>query len=286
MIRALVLALVSVLVLPALASADVIHLTNGRTMEGQVLKTKKGMIHLKVPGGRLMIPANTVKRVERRKTPQEEYAKRARRVNTSDPAQLRTLAHWASGRGLGEQAMQLRAQAKGLELDARVSAIRSAVTANPFLDLYHWARDKRHSVVVQRWLLEEALKRDPKHVASRVALRALDAAEERLARLRARPDQDAQPEPEQKIDALEAKLDAQESEAQKLRARLAALEEEARQRECEATRFAQNQRRRRRIRRRNRSRTVSPRVAEVPGTVVARPPPSTLYGKPARLKWD
>jgi hypothetical protein len=284
-IRSLVFALISVLVWPALASADVIHLTNGRTMEGQVLKTEKGVIHLKVPGGRLAIPASTVKRVEQRRTPQEEYATRARRVNTSNPRELRRLAHWASSRGLGEQALQLRAQAKGLELDARVNAVRSAVRADPFLDLYHWARDQRHSVEVQRWLLKEALKRNPKHIASRVALQALDAAQERLARRRAQPNV-APPEPEDKIVSLEAKLNEQKSEAAKLRARLAALEEEARQRECDATRLAENLRRRRRVRRRTRGRRTAPPPSEVPTTVVARPPPSTLYGKPVRLKWE
>ena len=56
------------------ASADILHLNNGRTMEGKVLGQKKGIVHLKVPGGSLHIPLKTVKRIEKRITPQQEYA--------------------------------------------------------------------------------------------------------------------------------------------------------------------------------------------------------------------
>jgi hypothetical protein len=284
--RALLAALVSVFVWPALAAADVIHLKNGRTMEGQVLKTKKGMIHLKVPGGRLTIPASTVKKVEKRRTPQEEYGEKVQRTNMSSPSALRKLASWASRRGLGEQAIQLRNQAKGLELEARVAAVRSAKGAGPFLDLYHWAQDQRHSKQVLRWLLEKALERDPTHGPSQIALQGMNAAEDRLAR---RHDKPQPPTELEKIGALEAKLEAQQVEAEQLRARLAALENDARLRGDAVTKHHENLRRRRLVRRRARNRRPSRVLVPVAEEAVATPGARSrtpLYGAPVRLKFD
>ena len=77
------LSLSLVLALGSLAAGDVLHLNNGRRLEGRVVSQRAGSISLEVRGGVLQIPASMVRRVERKQTPREEYAARARRTRAA-----------------------------------------------------------------------------------------------------------------------------------------------------------------------------------------------------------
>jgi hypothetical protein len=237
------------LALTALAHADVIHLNNGRTMEGKVLKAHRGMVTLKVPGGTLVIPQSTVKRIEKRKTPQEEYGERARRTDMTNPRALDTLAHWASSRGLGEQAQNLRAQARGIRLQQRVDGVRDSRFAQDYLEVFRWAKGQGYSKEVQRWLLDKALELEPEHPGAAGALSRIVQAEE--ARALAKREREAIPakEPQEdrdgkELDELRSQLEKQKQVSADLRERLDTLERDDAQRR----RSAIVRRRRRRAR--------------------------------------
>src|SRR5690606_4493965 len=122
----------------------------------KVVDERRGAVHLEVPGGRVVLPATSVERIERRDTPQEEYGERARGTDMNDPAAVDALAAWAGERGLGDQAEHLRALARGLRLERRVAAVRGSRHAQDWVDVYQWSRAEGASLEVQRWLVEQA----------------------------------------------------------------------------------------------------------------------------------
>ncbi len=268
-----VIAASALLLCASSASADVIHLHNGRTMEGKVVKTKRGQITLKVPGGMLTIPASTVKRIERRRTPHEEYARRARRVDMSDARQVEALATLASSRGLGEQAKHLRALAMGLVLEKKVARIRGRARAQEYLDLYQWARNLGYSDEVQRWLLDEALEIDPEHASSLRALRRMVESQEARVVSRhelARRDR-KRPKAKQANEAAEAEKAAEAKQVAELEAQLAdqkTKSEDLKKRLEELEKTHDNRRRRRRRSRFRGQQTVL--VEGAPGIWVRR----------------
>jgi hypothetical protein len=241
----LTLAFALLLALPGFARADVIHLSNGRTLEGKVVSTTPTHIRLRVAGGQFELPRHRVARVETRRPASEDYAERARKTDMDDPRQVKELADWASARNLGARARQLRGLARGLQLEKRIARAKAGHKASAYYDTYAWAKVQGFSPEIQRYLLDELLSRWPQH---RPAQRALAALEEAL-----RP----KPTPaEEEQTALREKLARQAAEAAQLKKRVQELEEsqrkaeEARQREAQARRRARR-RRGRRARQRN-----------------------------------
>lgn len=246
--------------LAAPALGDVVHLTNGRRIEGKVVDERRGAVHVEVPGGRVVLPATAVDRIERRESPHEEYAARARATDMSDPAAVDALAAWASDRGLGDQAEHLRALARGLRLERRVAAVRGSRHAQDWIDVYRWSRAEGASLEVQRWLVERAAALDPEHPSVKAALRALevDAAMSRStgqapAPARRRAPREAMSNDDARAAALEAELAQRELEERALRERLAQAEQQ----------------------RRWRPRRRAPRVVQPAPTAPAEPLPAT-----------
>jgi len=246
MIRAtLTLMFASLLALPGLASADVVHLRNGRTLEGKVVSTTPTHIRLRVTGGQLQLPRKQVKRIETRRPASEDYAQRARQTDMDNPREVRQLADWASARNLGHKARQLRGLERGLKLEKRIAQAKAGNKASAYYDTYAWAKVQGFSPEIQRYLLTELLDRWPNH---RTAQRALHALEESL---RPKPAPPTATELEQQ--ALREKVAQQEAEAERLKERVQELEEEAKRKEDEArrVRIRRRSRRSRLARRRN-----------------------------------
>lgn len=216
------------------ALGDVVHLTNGRRIEGKVVDERRGAVHLEVPGGRVVLPASSVDRIERRETPQEEYGQRARATDMTDPDSVDTLASWAGARGLGDQADHLRALAQGLRLERRVAAIRGSRHAQDWVDVYQWSRGAGASLEVQRWLVERAAALDPEHPAVRAAVRSLEfdaVMADSVGRAPASAPREAAPRPDDgRVAALEAELAQRDLEERALRERLAQAEQLQRRR--------------------------------------------------------
>lgn len=242
------LSLSLVLALGGLAAADVLHLNNGRQLEGRVVSQRAGSISLEVRGGVLQIPASMVRRVERKQTPSEEYAARARQTDMSDTAQVEGLALWASKRGLGKRAKELRRLANGQRLEAKVAAAKATKRPRDFYEAQEWARLRGFSPEVQRYLLEEALELDANYAPAQRALAALEqqaraaAAEDDESRdpralptadaaadLRPRSPEAKRPKKNGRVADLERRLSEQQSQTEALRKRLQELEEQRNQ---------------------------------------------------------
>lgn len=227
------LAYALVLLLAAPAAADVVHLTNGRRIEGRVLESRQGQVHIEVQGGRIVLPADSIEHIEDCATPEEEYAQRARATNMGDPDAVARLASWASARGLGDQAAHLRALSLGLDLERRVSRAQVGGRVMDWMDTYRWARDRGLSVEVQRWVVEQATAIDPDHPSVRAAAAELErertpdlggaAPEKKPAAPPAAP-----PQEDARVANLERELQQRDSEAKALEERIAQLERDRR----------------------------------------------------------
>ena len=294
------LSLSLVLGLGSLALGDVLHLNNGRRLEGKVVSQRGGTISLEVRGGVLQIPKSMVRRVERKETPREAYAARARRTDMNDTAEVEALALWASKRGLGERAKELRRLADGQRLEAKVNAAKASKRARDFYEAQEWARLRDFSPDVQRYLLEQALELEPDYVPAQRALAHLERMdrleqEAELAELdraelpaaAAAADLRRAPQKE-KVAELERRLSEQQSQTEKLRKRLQELEE----RRNEQARF--NRVTRLRLRRaRRRSGCAKPgiyvgpfRVGPAPGAGATgcQTPPSSCPPQPCQTR--
>jgi len=169
--------------LSGVAWADVIHLKNGRTMEGEITRTTSDAVHLRVRGGKMVLPLSVVDRIEERARPQDEFAERVRRVDSADPDALERLALWASSRGLGQESQNLNAHADGIRLQRRVDSVRGTRRAQDWVDVYRWAKHRRLSGEVQEWLLDQAESIDADHLGLRTARRERALAAEEVERL-------------------------------------------------------------------------------------------------------
>ncbi|MGE0709751.1 MAG: hypothetical protein AB7N76_21980 [Planctomycetota bacterium] len=219
--------LLALILVPGLAAADVLHLKNGRTLEGKVVSERGEAIGLEVQGGVLRVPRSSVARVERRAPPEEEYRARLKKTDLDDPAAVEALSLWASAHGLGAQAKDLRRIANGQRLQQRVAVARKQKDAGAFFLTYRWAQRNGFGDDVLRYLLEQALDLDPRHGLAQKELRRLPAVSDDDEG----PEEEARREPEREEPArssreteLERRLAEQQSEADALRKRLAELE--------------------------------------------------------------
>lgn len=167
--------------------ADVIHLKNGRTLEGRVIERTERQVRLKTADGVVVLPTAVIEGITKQDTPEEELARRAAAVDMNDPAAIEALALWASSRGLGDQSCDLMALARGIRLERMVARAKELDDPAEFVSVFHWARTNEVSDEVLDWLLAEAARRaepgDPS-VAQAHRLRADDLA--RRARDQAR----------------------------------------------------------------------------------------------------
>lgn len=243
----LIFALASLFASSGLVAGDVIHLDNGRTLEGKVVGRTPTTIRLRVMGGQLELPRKRVRRIEARREASEDYAERAAKTDMEDPREVRALADWASARNLGAQARQLRDLERGLKLERRIARAKAGNKASAYYDTYAWAKIQGFSAETQRYLLQELLERWPDH---RDAQRALEAVE---IALRPKP---APPTPEElERQALAEKLAQQKAETEALARKLEELKEAKRKAEEEARRRTRIRRRRGRLARRRQGKT-------------------------------
>lgn len=218
--------------LGAPALADVVHLTNGRLIEGRVVESRQGKVHIEVQGGRIVLPASSIDHIEDCATPEEEYARRARATNMNDSEAVARLASWASARGLGEQANHLRALSLGLDLEHRVSRAQRTRRASDWMDIFRWCRDHGLSAEVQRWVVEQGAAVDEAHPAVLDAVRDLEVTH----REEPRRDEPAAKGPApgcasedgERVAVLERELQQRDVEEQALKERVAQLERDKR----------------------------------------------------------
>lgn len=144
------------LCLLARADADVLHMRNGRKLEGQILKKTKRTITIRLRAGKMKIPRSLVRRIENAMSAKREFGLRLQAVNRKSPVELDKLAQWASTRGLGKQSRDLRSMAFGLRLERQVKWARKKGTVRAWLDTHAWAKAKSAGAEVRLWLIEQA----------------------------------------------------------------------------------------------------------------------------------
>lgn len=89
------------------ASADVVHLTDGRSHRGDVERAEDGGVVVRTLHGEVRVPSDSIDRVEERSDLARELAEKRRRVGSNDAAGLIALSQWAIRKGLWEEALDL-----------------------------------------------------------------------------------------------------------------------------------------------------------------------------------
>jgi len=95
-----------VALLVAVASADKVILTDGRTFTGTV-DVEGDTVRITVPYGTLVFPKTQVERIELKDTPEQEFRKKLGETDLDDPNGLFYLARWAETNCLDRQAGDL-----------------------------------------------------------------------------------------------------------------------------------------------------------------------------------
>jgi hypothetical protein len=87
-------ALLMILFLAAPALADTLYLKDGTKITGQVLEDAGGIVRVRTAGGVQEIPRDQVERIEKPKSPIEDYKERRATIADSDVPALLELARW------------------------------------------------------------------------------------------------------------------------------------------------------------------------------------------------
>ncbi|MGE0707189.1 MAG: hypothetical protein AB7N76_16750 [Planctomycetota bacterium] len=168
------------------ARADVVHLRNGRTIEGEVTKETAKFAEVMTAGGKLKVPRGMIQKIERRESARAAFTKKRAELDMNDAKAVEELSRWASENGLGKESIDLAARARDLRLEAKVAAARAKDSAEGFIATFHWARRSGVGRSIQLWLLEEAHKRDKDHPELKTAFQQLkrdvEDEEERIKR--------------------------------------------------------------------------------------------------------
>ena len=88
------------------AHADEVYLKSGGRLRGEILSEDARSVVVEVGPGKVTVPAASVLRIERSRSPFGEYRERAARLETGDVQGWLQLAFWAHERDLGTQAQE------------------------------------------------------------------------------------------------------------------------------------------------------------------------------------
>jgi hypothetical protein len=103
--------------LAAVSMADVVHLKNGRQMEGVILQELPDQVRLRLPFGEIGLPRTSIERIELGRSTLAEYLDRRAllEVGPSGAGEWVALARWAEVQGLGHSAREATLVAARLE---------------------------------------------------------------------------------------------------------------------------------------------------------------------------
>jgi hypothetical protein len=229
--RRIVLALA--LSLPGLAAADVIHLKDGRSVEGEIVEEGGGKVKVKVKLGSVTLNSDDIESIERKPTPAQEYAERLKTLKPGSATEQLDLALWAESKKLEEEA--IRHFLEALRLDPEVAPARAALERRDWhLVAGEW-QDPDTYYRGRGWVRHEGRWAHPLEVSWRLSEKIVetlqkktDAASVRLARAQAERDRDERAAETAAADQARASraLDAADRALPDLRARAVRLEAE------------------------------------------------------------
>lgn len=112
--RSSVMSLLLLVSLGFTANADVVHLRDGRVLEGETEWTESGDLRIRLAQGELIVPKADVREVIERKTPAEELAQRRKQLDPQDVDGVLALSAYARDHGLDGEARSLLLYAAAL----------------------------------------------------------------------------------------------------------------------------------------------------------------------------
>lgn len=160
-------------------SADVVVFTNGRSITGKVIDESPAAIKIAVAGGVVQFPRNSIARIERTLTPDQQITLALEKADRNDPDALDRIAALAAGLELERRAADLRELASGIRLERRLDAIRGKRDPLAYLELESWASLAGYSFEVRRFILQKARALAPNSPTIQRRLDAVEAAENR-----------------------------------------------------------------------------------------------------------
>ncbi len=112
--------------LPAESRADVVHLKDGRKIEGKIVEETRAIVVLETRfGGKRRIQQDSILRIERKKTAYEEYESRVKRLRDDDAEGWFELGTWCKEAGLAVESVE--ALNKVIEMDSEHAGAREAL---------------------------------------------------------------------------------------------------------------------------------------------------------------
>jgi hypothetical protein len=140
---------------PALL-ADVVHLTDGRTIEGKV-RDQGDTIAVEFPGGEVSFPRSQVSSIEFKPTLRDAYLEKVKAAGRNDTKALRELAEWCAKNGLGKEekeAWELVLDADKDDLDAR-NALGYVLREGEWVTLADAMRREGYVMCDGKWVPEQ-----------------------------------------------------------------------------------------------------------------------------------
>jgi hypothetical protein len=197
----LLCAAICVGLIPQPASADVIYLTNGRQVEGELLPLGNGKVRVRLASGSLTLRENQIAEVQKAHTPEEIAEEALAGLAPDDADGVVELAHWA--RGQGSFTLYRRLLREAVERDPDHGEARRALGYHRHED--RWVTEKEFRTLrgevrfrgewVSASTRDAILQREAEAVAARA-----ETVRERIARGRT----ELAPEPRQQDERREA----------------------------------------------------------------------------------
>lgn len=141
------------------ATADVLHLRNGRELEGRIVHESKSTVRIVMAGGTVAIPRDHIARIERLPDRRGRITLLLETIDRDDPAALRAVAARARELSLDDEARDLEALAADLSLRQAIAALGESPSADALLRLERNLPDKAAPVSVRIVLVRKALAR-------------------------------------------------------------------------------------------------------------------------------
>jgi hypothetical protein len=86
--------------------ADDIYLKSGGRISGRILSQTESLVEVDVGAGQVGVPTSAIVRIEKKRSPLDDYDERARALRQDDVTGWLELGRWAKSQGLGTQSRQ------------------------------------------------------------------------------------------------------------------------------------------------------------------------------------
>jgi hypothetical protein len=161
-------AIIAVFLLSAGAYADVVHLTDGSTIEGKVTE-EDGKIKIEQKQGYILIAKHLVERIEKGPTKDELLKEKLAKIDRKDSQALREVAKWCKEVGLADEAREIEKEAMRTALNQKWETV-SHTDAKAVLEFATWCKIEGYDSDTVEHFLYVVISIDPDHAGAREML--------------------------------------------------------------------------------------------------------------------